>query len=261
MKREVERDEFKRKRMERQRKIRKRRFTAFFVIFIITAICVGAVLSLTVFFNIEHISIKGSKIYSAEEILKASELSKKNNLFATSENTVEEKIKAKLPYVESIDFKRELPHTLTVTVKDAVEFANYKLGEKYYKVTSSGWVLEELYEKPENLMLITAQKVKCRVGSEVIFEDITQKTLVDDIIKSLENEKIKVNEIDTTNIVGISLIVDNRFEVNLGTANNINEKIKHLGGMIKELPEDEKGKIDLSIWSKDNTKGTFKAEK
>ena len=177
MKREVERDEFKRKRMERQRKIRKRRFTAFFVIFIITAICVGAVLSLTVFFNIEHISIKGSKIYSAEEILKASELSKKNNLFATSENTVEEKIKAKLPYVESIDFKRELPHTLTVTVKDAVEFANYKLGEKYYKVTSSGWVLEELYEKPENLMLITAQKVKCRVGSEVISRTLPKRRL------------------------------------------------------------------------------------
>ena len=74
MKKEMPKDEFIKKRVERQKKIRKRRLIAFFIIFIIMLLCAGAVLSLTVFFPIESISIKGSEIYTAEEILEASKI-------------------------------------------------------------------------------------------------------------------------------------------------------------------------------------------
>ena len=88
----MSKDEFIKKRIERQKKIRKRRLTAFFAIFIIMLLCVGAVLSFTVFFPIESISIKGSEIYTAEEILKASNITKGDNLFAINraktENTM-----------------------------------------------------------------------------------------------------------------------------------------------------------------------------
>ncbi len=261
MKREVERDQFAKKRIERRRKIRKRRLTAFFIFFIITLLCVGAVLSLTVFFNIENITISGSNIYTAQEILEASELSKKNNLFATSRAKVETNIKGKLPFIESISFKRELPHTLKVTVKDEVEFACYKVEEDYYKVSSSGWVLEKVYEKPDDLIMIAADKVKCKVGSEIVFEDEKQNTLIFNIMDSLKAENIKVSEVDVSDILNIKLSVENRFDVHLGTSNNTNEKIKHLSGMLKELSEDKKGKIDLSMWTKENTKGTFTPQK
>ena len=57
LKRTQERDEFLRKRAERQRKIIKRRIRITFFIFIFLLICVGAILSLTVFFPIKNIDI------------------------------------------------------------------------------------------------------------------------------------------------------------------------------------------------------------
>lgn len=260
MKKEAPRDEYLRKRAERQRKIRKRRITAFFVFFIIMLLCVGVVLSLTVFFPIEKLTASGSKIYSAEEILKSSNINNGDNLFAVSQSKTEKTLKAKLPFVESVTFEREIPNTLKIKVKDAVEFACYKVKDIYYTVSSSGWVLEKSLEAPENLLNVNALGVNCKVGSEVAFEDESQKEMIRQITTALKEENINGNVIDITNLVEITLRVENRFDVNLGTANNLNEKVRHLAGMIGEISKEKTGKINLSMWTSDNTRGTFTAQ-
>ena len=260
MKKELPRDEFIKKRVERQKKIRKRRLTAFFVIFIIMLLCAGAVLSFTVFFPIESISIKGSEIYTAQEILEASKITKGDNLFAINRSKVENKIRTKLPFVESISFKRVMPDTLKITVTDAVEFAAFKVKDKYYTVSSLGWVLEEGKKRPEKLMNIVCD-VKCKVGSEVVFNKKEEKELLETISNALDGKKLDVNLIDITNLASLKLEVEDRFEVDLGNANNIPEKINHLIGMVEKIEPEKSGKINLSMWSTTNTKGTFIADK
>lgn len=260
MKREVTRDEFIRKRIERQRRIRKRRLIAFFVIFIITLLCVGAVLCFTVFFPIVNITAKGSKIYSAEEILIECDIKKGENLFSVNRAKTENRLKTKLPFIEGISFNRELPGNLIITVKDAEEFACYVVDGVFYTVSAKGWVLEKNIEQPENLLIINAPNIKCKVGSEIEFKDGTQKDFVDGLITALNEEKLIANGVDITDALSIKLKVENRFEVNLGTANNLAEKISHLKGMIKEIPDEKVGKINLSMWTSDNKNGTFVAE-
>lgn len=260
MKREVPRDEFIRKRQERQKKIRKRRIRAFFILFILTALCVGAVLCLTVFFPIEKVVIKGSKIYSVDEIFKNSDIESGDNLFVVSRSKTEQNLKSKLPYIESITFKRELPGTLNITVKDATEFAVYEVKEQYYTVSRSGWVMKKSRDKPENLICIKGNKIACKVGSQIVYEDSTQKELIEKISKALKDEKINTELIDTTGKINITLKVEGRFTVDLGNNSFMEEKIKHLAGMIKEMPEDNKGKIDLSMWTNDNSRGSFRPE-
>ncbi len=257
MKREVPRDEFIRKRQERQRKIRKRRIRAFFVLFIILLLCVGTVLCLTVFFPIEKVVIEGSKIYSTQEIFEGSDINNGDNLFAVSEGRTEQRLKAKLPYVESITFKRELPGTLKITVKDATEFAVYEVKDKYYTVSKSGWVLKKGSERPEKLTCIKGNDISCKVGSHIEYGDLTQKELIETISSSLKSEKIHADLINTTGKIDITLEVEGRFKVDLGNNINIPEKIKHLAGMIREMPKEKQGKIDLSMWTNDNTKGSF----
>ncbi len=261
MKREVARDDFQRKRMERQRKIRKRRLTAFFIIFIFMLVCVGAVLCLTVFFPIENLSASGSKIYSAEQILKETDIKTGDNLFTASEKATEKALKARLPYVDSVTFERKLPDTLVIKVKDATEFASYKVGERYYTISSQGWVLEQTPEPKKNLFTVKAKDIKCKIGTEAVFADKAQKQLIENITSALNSKKIDINLIDVTDTVSIKLRVENqRFEVDLGTSNNIAEKIYHLAGMIEEIPLDKSGKINLTMWTSDNTKGTFVAK-
>ena len=260
MKREVPRDEFIRKRQERQKKIRKRRIRAFFIMFMILTLCVGAVLCLTVFFPIEKVVIKGSKIYSVEEIFENSNIENGDNLFTVNRSKTEESLKSKLPYIDSVTFKRELPGTLNITVKDATEFAVYEVKEQYYTVSESGWVMKKSSEKPENLICIKGNEIVCKVGSQIVYEDPTQKELIETISQSLKDAKINADLIDTTGKINITLGVEGRFTVNLGNSNFIEEKIKHLAGMIKEMPEENKGKIDLSMWTNDNSRGSFRPE-
>lgn len=257
MKKDIKQDEFLRKRAERQRRIRKRRIKIFFSLFIAFILGLSVVLCLTVFFPIETLNVKGSKIYSSEQIIKASGIEIGDNLFTTAKGTTLKKLKSKLPYIESIEFKRELPNSLTVTVKDAGEYACYYDGKAYFTVSESGWVLNKDYELPTDIFMVLGAKVKCKVGTEIEFIDEETKALTEKIIAALNDEKLLINSIDVTDTVTITLNVENRFEVNLGTANSISEKIRHLASMVENISVEKSGKINLSMWTNDNTQGTF----
>lgn len=253
----VIRDEFIRKRMERQIRIRKRRLIIFFIFFTVLMLCVGITLSLTVFFPIEKINVSGSKIYTAEEIIQYSGIDIGDNIFTVSKKNAENSLKSAKPYVESIEIKRDLPGTLNITVKDAVEFACYNIGGRYYTVSDSGWVLNETLEPPENLVEIVTDSAKCKAGSEITFSDEKIKEIIDEISAELEAEKLTVNKIDVTDTVSISLKIEGRFDVDLGTSNNMTEKIRHLAGMVEYLDPEKTGSINLSIWTSDRPEAAF----
>lgn len=260
MKKTQTQDEFIRKRIERQRKIRKRRLILGFWFFMILLACVGTVLSFTVFFPIEKITATGSSIYTEEQILNASGIEKGDNLLSISEKATLKKLKKTLPYIETLDFDKKLPSTLKLKVSDAEEFTSYCKKDMYYTVSESGWVLNKSSIPPENIYTVLGVDFSGKVGTEIVFNDIDQKNLINEISKNLNENEIKINYIDITDTITILIGVENRFTVNLGTSNFITEKIRHLSGMIEKIPEESKGNINLSMWTTDNTQGTFKAE-
>lgn len=257
MKKAQPQDEFLRKRAARQKKIRKRRLITSFVVFMILAFCTLAVLCLTVFFPIEKIVISGSSVYTAEALEKASGVAKGDNLFTASKSQIEKKLKGKLPYVERIKLDRKLPGTLKITVTDAEEFACYLVGGRYYLVSQSGWVLDECDVLPEKLMTVIGADAECKIGTAAIFKDDTQGELVNSIIDICSAYNVNLSTLDISDTLNLKVVAEERFEVQLGTVNNLEEKIKHLSGMIKEIDSEKSGKINLSMWSEDNPQGTF----
>lgn len=260
MSKNITQDEFLRKRAARQRKIRKRRLKIFFTLFVVFLLGLSVVLCLTVFFPIENLTAKGSVLYKSDEIIKASEIELGDNLFAFTEGNTLKKVKAKLPYIESIEFKRTLPGSLAITVKDADEYACYYDGKAYYTVSKSGWVLKKGYDPPENIFTVKGAKVGCRVGTAIEFKDEEKRELTEKIITALNEEKLVINTVDVTDKLTINLRVDGRFNVDLGTANYIPEKIKHLASMVENISAEKAGKINLSMWTNTNTQGTFVQE-
>lgn len=256
-----ERDEFLRKRAIRQRKQKRRRLIASFVIFMITAVCVLITLCLTVFFSIKNLTATGSKVYSNEEIIKVSGIKKGDNLFAINRSDVLNKLKQKLPYIETVKFDRNFPDSLKIKVTDADEYAAYSLGGKFYTVSRSGWVLEENYEKPDKIFEIRGVKAKCKVGNAIEFKDEKQNELIERIYNALKQNNIKIDYIDITDEIELKIGVCKRFDVNLGTSNNIEEKVKHLEKMIEKLDKKAEGKINLSMWTIDNPKAAFVEKK
>ncbi len=250
-------DEFLAKRKERQKKIRKRRLKVFFAFFIIIALITAVVLCLTVLFPISNITAKGSKVYSGAEIVASCGIEKGDNLFRVSKKDTLDILKKNLPYIESIEIDRSLPDTINLMVTDAKEYACYMIGGKYYTVSKSGWTLNSYAEKPENVILIISDKVKCKVGTAVEFGSDSSHQEVQNIIDGLGKYKISVNDIDITDTVSLKATVEGRFIVNLGTTADLEYKIRHLNSMIKEIDKNDTGKIDLSMWNSQNTQGTF----
>lgn len=253
-------DEFIKKRVERQKKIRRRRLKILLVFLLVLALLIGAVLSLTVFFKIKNVTADGAGIYSGAEIVKAADISPEQNLFLISENEVLPKIKQELPYVEGVEFERILPDTLNISVTYATEFYCIFADDVYYTVSEMGYVLKTATEPNENLILVKGCEFEASVGSKIKFVNEEDYELVYELHSLLKKQEIKLQYIDLSNRADILLGVDNRFTVRLGAYINVDGKIKQLAAIIEQIPEVQKGTINLSMWSLDNKKGTFVAE-
>lgn len=255
MKNETVNDEFTRKRKARQRKIRKRRIKIFIGFLVVALLITGAALSLTVLFPIDSITVTGSEKYTAEEILSAAGIKKGDNLFTAKADA--SAMAKKLPYVQSVQTVRKLPGSLTLKVKDAAEYACYKADGKYFTVSRSLHVLNRCDEPPENMLLILAGNVSCKVGEDVQYGDNKAGGLIEQIEKSAEEYSLTLNRIDITDELAISVKTEGRFVVNFGTSNGLDGKFAHLASMIKNIDAQKTGTVNLSMWSSSNTEGTF----
>lgn len=255
MKRNVSEDEFLKKRKLRQRKIRRRRIKISLVFLLIAAIATVAVLSVTVFFKIEVLRAEGSEKYSSDRIIGACGIEIGDNLLISSVD--EESLKNALPYIEKISLVRRLPGSLTIKVSDAKPYICFYTEEKYYPVSREGRLLDCLDEAPSGIPTVYAGLVKPQVGRLAELTDEENGGLIKRIFEVAGDKGITIDDIDVTEPLAIGLVAENRFEVTLGTSNYIENKLAHLGGMIKSMDASAEGKIDLSMWTPDNTEGTF----
>lgn len=244
------------RRAARRKKIRRRRVKAVLIFFIIIALIVFAVMCFTVLFPIKRIAVTGSKIYDKNEIIKASGLSTDDNLFVVSEDDIENKIRKALPYIDSVKLKRNLPDAVVLTVTDAKEFACYKTDDSYAVVSEKGYVVNIQSECPENVFEIITSGVKANLGEQIIYDNKSEEELVSDIASLLKEKNINIDMIDATSVLDIKIGVEDGFDVSLGTRDYLEEKITHLSGMVKSIG-DRRGEINLSMWTPNNTQGSF----
>lgn len=253
------REEVMKSRAVKKKKRRKKRLLAGFVFFLVLALAVGAALSLTVLFPIEDISASGSDIYSEKQIIKASGVSSDNNLFTLSEQSVTEKIRSSLPYIETVSIKRSLPGSITIKVTDAAEYACYRLSDGYYVVNEGGFVMNKYDSLPENTFEIVCAEdaVSCEVGSYAEFENAATESLINELSALLSQSGLSVNSIDVSNTLSLNAKIEGRFSVLFGTSANLDKKVAHLVGMVNSIDPQKTGKINLSMWAGDKTEGSF----
>lgn len=244
------------RRAARQKKARRRRLKIAFIFFLIIALITLAIMCFTMFFPIKRINVSGSEIYSKSEIIKASKLTTDDNLLVVSEEEIENNIRQKLPYVDSVELKRVLPDAVILTVTDAKEYAYYQSGESYFILSEKGYILKKQTEIPENVFRIVTSGIEGDVSQQAVYKNAAEQELVNTLISALQNKEINIDEIDVSNVLEISLEVEGRFTVVLGTNDYTDEKIAHLKGMIDSIP-DRKGKINLSMWTPTNSQGSF----
>lgn len=245
------------RRKARKRQIRKRRAIKTFFVLLIIAVITFAILSVTVLFPIKSVTVKGSKIYAASEVVKAGEITQSTNLLTLSEQKLTEKIRTELPFVDSVELTKDFPNSVTIKVNDATEKYCYNYGGKYYTVSNKNYVLKSYGELPDEIAEIKCGKITCVPGKKIEIHDQNAKKTCEKIFKVFQNKNIKINSIDTTNSVNITIKIEDRFEVILGGSAHMESKCKHLVSMIENIEKDAEGTINLSMWAPDKKEGTF----
>ncbi len=239
---------------QRKKKIRRKKIiirTLVGVVFF----CIGIVLALTLFFNINKIVVSGDKIYSDKEIIESSGVSVGDNLIFLSKTALNEDISSKLAYVGSVKIKRRLPSTLEIVVTKTDAYMAVAKDGYYILLDRNGKVLEkDLETVGENIVLANLGEISSiKVGEVISLKSDKIFTKLNDVLSECENVGItEISSINLSDIYNIKIVYQGRITLELGETDkdNLNSKLA-LGKAAIERQNQEnnlyRGTINLTV--------------
>lgn len=232
---------------KRKRK-QKKNLKLYYLLIFIFVLLAGVILSLTVFFNIEEIIVVGDSKYGASEIKGASGIKLGDNLFRIKGEDIERRIISQHPYIESVDIKRSLPSELIISVQKATPYVVIDTNEYYYLISTSGRILERATDPHDGMIVVKGYNaIKTKVGEHIVPEFSTKHDLLMDILYAVEQSELpSIKTINIADSVGISLNYDNRIDILIGSAADIDYKLAVAKGIIEDRGNtNEKGTINV----------------
>lgn len=243
-----------RSRQNKKRKLKNSvRNVIIFTTLILVFAAVGVVLSLTVFFKIDTISVTGSGIYSEEEIINASNINTGDNLFLIDKDKSTEKMECVLPYIYTAEIKRELPSTVKITVTDAVPAFSIQKGEESFILLDDNFkVLENsASESPADTVTITNVKVAdANNGYEIGFENAQISDCLAKLAKGIKDvSMIEATAMYSNGMNDNYIVYENRIIFKLGSCDDLENKLYRGLASCEELSKNNdkaKGTLNLS---------------
>lgn len=219
----------------------------FFCVLTIAALLAAA----TVFFKVETIVVTGNSPYSQEEIAAATGITPGNSLIFFEKNRAIRQLLAACPYLEEIRIHRKLPDTLEVIVTECRPAAVIETSEGGYIIDANGKLLEKI-DAPQSagLCRITGvELVAPAVGKTMEISEKEKKKPIILALNTFQDDDI-LNEIGILSVeelYSISFTYTDRFTVKIGTAEDLDRKLRYMHTLIDEkLSSTAKGTIDVS---------------
>lgn len=214
---------------------------------------IGAILSLTVFFNIASISITGSGTYSEEQIEQLCDINIGDNMFLIDKDKCRERLTAELPYIYDAAIKRKLPDTISIEITEAQPAYMIKNDDKTYTLLDDNLkVLENASKnKYDGAVTITqAIPVSNDPGHIIEFENEDTLNCIKSIVAAIKEIKITdVSGISSSDKNNNSILYKNRITFELGDCSDLENKLYKALAAVEELDKKNdkvKGKLNVS---------------
>lgn len=217
------------------------------------AVCAVLVFSLSVFFHVSEIEVVGNAVYSAEEVISASEVEEGDNLVFLNRFAAVSRIYSKLSYIEEVNIRRELPSKVVIEVTESTSVAYITLDGQHWVVDKNGKLLGTATES-ETLGLIkvtgitlvepiTGLEATAGEGDEGKMDYLCE-ILSEILSRGLQGH---ILSIDLTDVMDAELSYLGRFEVHLGPSENTSHKFGMLLSAVSQMADGDSGKLDLSV--------------
>lgn len=229
------------------------------VFFVIVAVTI--LLSLTVMFRTTEIRVNAEGLpYSDEEVIEASGLSMKDNIFLAKRKAAEKKLVEGFPYIEGADVTFRIPGTQIISIDVAVPSYQVQFSGGFAVVSANCRILEVNPNQRSDIPLLKGIKLNHTTPGEYItFEKNSTKQILDEVVKNInENDIGRIYGIDISNAANIELNYDNRITILLGLPEDVGYKLRTAKAIIeKSLTPTEKGTLDVSLANSDRRSSYF----
>ncbi len=219
---------------------------------IILVLIVVFILMMTPVFNIKTVGVSGNEILSIGSIENNLSVLTGKNLFRISKGEVK-KCLEDVPYIEDVEIsKKPFPPTLYVKISEIAPAAYVYVDGVRVVIDSQTRVIDISGSIPSGNIpqVIGITDTKAQKGKVLKIADSEKANAIKTILSALEDVDVlsKVTEIDISNTLTISFKYDNRFEVNCGSAIELDRKIRMFSEAINNatMHEDSVGTFDLS---------------
>ncbi len=232
-------------------KRRKGRFAFLYKLLALVVICTAIALALTLFFRIRTISVSGHGRYSESDIITAAGVKEGDNLFLLNKYDAAERIRKALPYVETVQFRRTLPDTLSIVVTECTSPAAVVQEGKAYLLCDQGIIVDEV--TPSAAAKLPQVKgltlIDPLVGTEAHTDEEQALTLQQllSLLATLDERDMAadVQQIDVSDPSQLSLRYLNRFDVCFPRDADYDYKLDYLLAVVEKLEVNEKGTINM----------------
>ena len=218
----------------------------------------AVILSMIIFFRVEHVEIRGAAYYTADEIRNVCSVARGDNLLTLSRGRISGNIMAHLKYVEAVRVTRRLPDTLVLYITESdPQYAVRDTQGDYYLITAQGKVTEKInaqlaqdYTPIEGLQILPPE-----VGEELSLSPTageSAKTKLEALTTLLEQIEAAdlgryVASVQAPSAGQLSLWYEDRFEVKLGSSARMDYKLEYLKAVVAQEESYVTGKIDLTL--------------
>ncbi|MCQ4726323.1 FtsQ-type POTRA domain-containing protein [Anaerotignum faecicola] len=239
-------DEFK-GRNKGRKKIKAGKTLLFFIV------VAGAVSSIlfSPLFTVREVNVNGIKKFTADEICEITGINTGINIFSVSTGKAEDKLKENV-YIESVRINRTLPDKVDIIIDERRVRGYVPYMGSYLYIDEYGRVLEINQAVTEPLPVVTGLAFNSfSLGQKIDCENPEAF----DIIVTIAQVMTKYDMLDTVVRIDVSdtnkiMAYVRKVEINLGDGTNCDEKIRTMSEVIKQIPENDRGTLDLSDLSK-----------
>lgn len=218
----------------------------FAVTVILSAIAI--VLLVCPLFDIKTVNISNNNYVTKQYILETLNLDKNvKNLFAF--NTVKGKKKLlENSYIKNVSFQRKLPNILNIIITERKIRGYVPYMNSYLYIDDEGRIIDAKSSIEEKLPIVVGLSFKSFEVGKILQADNSEAfNVVVEFTKLMAKYEIidDVVRIDVSNTDSIHLYI-NDIDVIFGNFDDYNWKISALNEILKKLPENSKGFLDIS---------------
>ena len=217
------------KKLVRKKRRRRGRNILYYVMFAVLAVAISLILSLTVFFKVETIEVKGSTKYQPGAIIGAAGIEVGDNLFRISDGQVAKALTDTYPYVEAVRVQRSLPSKVTLHVTEAVELGAFMQEDgTYILVSDKGRILEIAAGSPKagTLVVNGVQIENPQLCQNIPVENDESLGMLRYLVEAIYTTGFEnVSRIDLSDRLNMYIIYDDRVRIELGSETELVDKL------------------------------------